>query len=146
MAFNIMRRPYVLIAISTAILVLGLFACLMWPRKSAITVENAERIKEGMALAEVEAILGGPARDESTGPVASVAQPEGIEIALVVSPLMVERIFGKDSRQPLEWRSNQLILLVQFDAQGQVTDWRPIPTRRINESPFEMVGRLLHFW
>jgi hypothetical protein len=36
----------------------------VWPR-TAITRENAERIREGMTLAEVEAILGGPARDEA---------------------------------------------------------------------------------
>jgi hypothetical protein len=32
---------------------------LLWPR-TAITRENADRIQEGMTLANVEAILGGP--------------------------------------------------------------------------------------
>ena len=38
---------------------------LLWPpRPSAITWENFHRLnKTGMTLAEVEAILGGPARD-----------------------------------------------------------------------------------
>src|SRR4051812_12875345 len=50
-----------------AALVAGLLAAwLLWPR-TAITRENAERVQVGMTRAEVEAILGGPARDDSTG-------------------------------------------------------------------------------
>jgi outer membrane protein assembly factor BamE (lipoprotein component of BamABCDE complex) len=40
---------------------------LLWPRPSAITKENANRIQVGMTLQEVEAILGGPARDDTHG-------------------------------------------------------------------------------
>src|SRR5260370_30931418 len=45
---------------------LGLGGWLLWPR-TAITPENAAKIREGMTLLEVEAILGGPGRNESTG-------------------------------------------------------------------------------
>ncbi len=34
----------------------------LWPRPSAITAENTARIRDGMTLDEVEAILGGPAQ------------------------------------------------------------------------------------
>jgi hypothetical protein len=40
---------------------------LLWPR-TVITPDNASRIRQGITIAEVEAILGGPERDESTGP------------------------------------------------------------------------------
>ena len=46
---------------------LGLALWLLWPRESAITEENIASIQIGMTRAQVEAILGGPARDESDG-------------------------------------------------------------------------------
>ena len=46
---------------------LGLALWLLWPREWAITEENIGRIQKGMMRAEVEAILGGPARDDSGG-------------------------------------------------------------------------------
>ena len=42
------------------------------PVQTAINRTNCERIEIGMTLAEVEAILGGPMRDESTGPLAGI--------------------------------------------------------------------------
>src|SRR5262245_10142275 len=53
---------------------LGLTAWLLWPR-TAITRENGEKIHEGMTQAEVEAILGGPARDEASGPLVADSTP-----------------------------------------------------------------------
>lgn len=38
-----------------------------WPRPSRLTAENFDRIREGMTLAEVEALLG-PCGDYRTGP------------------------------------------------------------------------------
>jgi hypothetical protein len=49
------------------LLVAGLGGALPCPR-SAITRENAAKIAKGMTPAQVEAILGGQARNESTGP------------------------------------------------------------------------------
>jgi hypothetical protein len=46
---------------------LGVGVWLVWPQPSAITRENYECIQTGMTRADVEAILGGPARDETTG-------------------------------------------------------------------------------
>ena len=54
------RRRLILVA--TLLLAAGVW--LARPASTQITMENASRIKEGMTLAEVEAILGGPARDE----------------------------------------------------------------------------------
>jgi hypothetical protein len=60
------RRRLLLFGLLAALLVLGAGAWVVWPRM-AITPENAAKIKQGMTLAEVESILGGAARDESTG-------------------------------------------------------------------------------
>jgi hypothetical protein len=53
------------LALAAAVLAVGLIAWLVWPPPSAITRENAAKIRVGMTLAEVEALLGGPARNES---------------------------------------------------------------------------------
>jgi hypothetical protein len=60
------RRQLLLRALCVAVVLLGVGIWLLWPRcpHSAIRQENANRIKVGMTLAEVEQILGGPGRDE----------------------------------------------------------------------------------
>jgi outer membrane protein assembly factor BamE (lipoprotein component of BamABCDE complex) len=64
------RRRLLLFALIAVAVVLAVGVWLLWPR-TAITRENAAKIQAGMTLAEVEAILGGPARDEMTGRVLS---------------------------------------------------------------------------
>src|SRR5690349_6879996 len=59
------RRVFLLLLAPVIGLVIGIW--MLWSR-TAITPANAARIQPGMTLAEVAAILGGPARDESTGP------------------------------------------------------------------------------
>jgi hypothetical protein len=60
-----MRRSFRCLFVLLAALMVGLaVAWLVWPR-SAISAENAARICDGMTLAEVEEILGGPPRDET---------------------------------------------------------------------------------
>ena len=49
-----------------AIVVAGTW--LLLPPPSSVTRVNAAKIKEGMELTDVEAILGGPERDETPGP------------------------------------------------------------------------------
>ncbi len=45
--------------------------------RSAISREAAARIEQGMSLADVEALLGGPPRDESTGPLTADRADDG---------------------------------------------------------------------
>jgi hypothetical protein len=65
------RSRRLLFAVAIAALAIGVWLVwlvwLVWPR-SGITRENAARIQNGMTLEEVEVILGGPARDDATGP------------------------------------------------------------------------------
>jgi hypothetical protein len=58
------RRRLLILAVAGTVVMLAVGAWLFWPR-TAITRENAAKIQRGMTLAEVEAILGGPARDET---------------------------------------------------------------------------------
>jgi hypothetical protein len=60
------RRRFLLFSLA-AVAGLVVAGWLIWPR-TEITRENAAKIKEGMTLAEVEAIFGGPARSESDLP------------------------------------------------------------------------------
>jgi hypothetical protein len=61
-----MTRRRVLLLGSVAVVAALVVTWWALPRPSAIHQENAAKVKEGMTLAEVEAILGGPPRDEST--------------------------------------------------------------------------------
>src|SRR5256885_642573 len=70
------RRRVLLLAVPSTAVALAVAAWLLWPRPSAITPENIDRITDGMALAEVEAILSGPARDE-IGKTSQQIEPDG---------------------------------------------------------------------
>src|SRR4051812_40868610 len=63
------RRRVLVFGIPGAFVAGLVITWLLWPR-TAITADNAAKVREGMTLAEVEALLG-PARDESTGPLAA---------------------------------------------------------------------------
>src|SRR4051812_18163811 len=62
------RRRWLLLGMVVAAAVLAAGLWLIQPPRSAINGENAAKIRRGMTLAEVEAILGGPPRADSTCP------------------------------------------------------------------------------
>ena len=63
-----MRRRTLLVVLAGLTVVVAAGAVVLWPRTpSRITLENCNRIREGMSRAEVEAILGPPG-DYRTGP------------------------------------------------------------------------------
>src|SRR5437868_999234 len=97
------RRRLLLLALPVALVLLGVGAWVLWPR-TAITVENGDRIREGMTRAEVESILGGPERIEATGP---VKYGNGA----------AERTHA----QPGMWMSDHALILMHFDDAGQVS-------------------------
>ena len=64
-----MRRRKLLVVLAGLAVVGAAGAFVLWPWPSSrITLENCNRIREGMSRAEVEAILGPPG-DHSSGPV-----------------------------------------------------------------------------
>jgi hypothetical protein len=99
------------------------------PPRTAITREDAERIQLGMTLATVEAVLGGPARDECTGPIiyhatvirVSHSRPEGLTNV---------------------WQSDTVQLCVVF--RDDVVIYRsPLPVHRVEESLLDILRRVL---
>ncbi len=132
------RRRLLLIGPPAAFVVLGVGAWLLWPR-TAITWENASKIREGMTLAEVETLLGGPARDETTGPVVPADTPEGWFLLRERMPTP-ERRAQPEAR---EWTSEHLMTKTWFDAEDRVVVHAVLVMRRADENPLDMLRRWL---
>ena len=103
------RRRVLLLGSIAIVTAMAVGTWVLWSGPSAISVENAANIREGMTLADVEAILGGPARNETDLPdnfiydaFMMVAGP-GLRIAV-------------DRR----WACRGLIVVVEFDDTGHV--------------------------
>ena len=102
------RNRLVVLALPVALVLLAAGAWLIWPTPSAISLEHAAEIRAGMTVAQVEAILGGPPRDEA---------PQSAEM---------RRIF-QSVRPDLEWSSDQVSVWVYLDADGRVKESHAIP-------------------
>jgi hypothetical protein len=145
------RRRLLLLGLLAVVTVAVLVALrLLWP-PTAITRENAEKIRERMTLAKVEAILGGPARDETVGLVLVGQMPEETEEQRR-PPLArrVELLGGQFFRyaRPLApsqkvWASVSCVIRVDFDSEGLVESWDSMLVRGADESPVEMLRRWL---
>jgi hypothetical protein len=144
------RRRHLLLAMPATLVTLAVGAWLFWPR-TAITPENAARIQPGMTLAEVEVILGGPARDESTGPLTADA-PDDEEPRDLIGALRVMDFETADAARwraipvrspPLLWRSYRLIVRVELDAAGRVGSSDSLPVDVADESPIDRLRRWL---
>src|SRR5262245_43912220 len=100
-------RRLLLLALPAAGLALGLVALLPGTSPSAITLENAGKIRVGMTLAEVEALLGGPQRNETDH--------------------FIDITRRADSKC---WASSHIIVIVELDEGGRVTRHDEFPPRR----------------
>jgi hypothetical protein len=128
-----MTRRQLLFAMPGALVLLGVVWVALWHAKprTAITRENAARIQEGMTLAEVETILGGPATGQpTTRPWVTFPDPSG---------WMSQRTSDKDQR--VWWCTNEIHVGVTVNANGQITSCRCWNVRP--ESQLEMVRRRL---
>ena len=125
---------------------------LLWPRPS-ITRENAAKIGIGMTLGEVEALLGGPERIETTGPLEGDADDNGDDgpdaerlaserflVALTHTTRSRRSRMGSSRRT---WGSDRVAIFVVFDADERVIDFAARPLRRAPESPLDMLRRWL---
>jgi hypothetical protein len=137
------RTRRLLIALPVALALSLAVAWLVWPR-TAITRENAEKIQEGMTLAEVETILGGPPRDETTGPV--VLDPDLIEPGAgwegSLQGRWLDFMFVEPPAKRVMWHSDQVVVWVPWHA-GCVNACDYFPLRRADESPIDMIRRWL---
>jgi hypothetical protein len=121
------RRRLLLFGLFAGLTVLGVGVSLIRPRPTAITPENAAKIQEGMTLDEVEAILGGPARHETTGLTASAG--DGWK-----PPAHLEHV---------EWHSDQAWVKVYFRENGCAAASHWWPVRRVQESYLATLRRWL---
>jgi hypothetical protein len=141
-------RRLLLLGLPAIVAVALVTAWLLWPRM-AITRENAAKVQLGLTLAEAEVILGGPARDETTGPVNldPAATSDAVEQAWVTEKVV--RVWEDaldrqdDTPRSLWWKSNNVALRVRFDPQGCVSESLAFPMRRVDESPLAMLHRWL---
>src|SRR5260370_5738376 len=121
------RRRLLLFGLLAGSLALGAGLWLLWPR-SAITRENAAKIQEEMTLAEVEAILGGPERDDSSGPLCEVESGEAGRLGAG---------WYKSARRGQRrkaWGSNEVIVILDV-ADDRLLPFLPvIPVRRDSEN------------
>jgi hypothetical protein len=136
------RRNLLLFAVSVLAATLAVGTCLLWPT-TQITRDSAARIREGMALADVETILVGRARDESTGPImADLPEEEKNELAVREMSWNYADL-GYNTPEPIVWTSNRAVIRVDLDFAGRVRLVRVLPVRRVQEHPVEMLRRWL---
>jgi hypothetical protein len=120
----------------TAATVAGLVtAWLLWPRP-AITRENAAKIQVGMTSAEVEAILGGPPRNEFFD-----WAREDTEPPKPGTWIRDERV--SDTPELKEWHSQYVYVVVRWDDDGRVRSCQVTPMRPAHPGVFLMLRRWL---
>lgn len=136
------RRRFLLVFLAAVLAGLAFGVWLLWPPEpvSEINQEHAARIRPGMTLAEVEAILGGPARREGDGPIepdyeafASVADLEQHLKATV-------RLTGRGAKL---WRSHRAMIWVAFNADGRVCETTWCPARFQRHAALELIRQWL---
>src|SRR5579859_1727961 len=89
MGSGMTKKRWFLVLACVLILGIGIAAYGMWPRESAINAENAAKIRPGQSLWEVEVILGGPERDDSSGPV-TLLTPDDDHTSWDDRPILVD--------------------------------------------------------
>jgi hypothetical protein len=115
-----------------------------WPR-SPINRENAAQLVPGLPLAEVERILGGPARNDATGPITTdpTGHPSDGPLLWRTYAYRMRSLWDRP-RETKEWWSNTLVVRVDLDGDARVERCECIAVRRINESPLDMIRRWLN--
>jgi hypothetical protein len=117
----------------------GVVAYVAWPRtSSSINAENYSLLRPGMRHDEVEAILGGPARNECTGPI-EVDMDEG-DPRHDLDPAVWYVVTGGPWNRCQEWRSDVLLVSVCYE-DGRVVELESLPVRRVYESPLDLIRR-----
>jgi len=128
----------VLLLGSAAVVVVGLAIGVwtLWPR-TAITEENAAKLRPGMTLAEVEAILGGPARIETTGPTRA-------EVDMDEQRRFDRFMLRQDSeRRVVSWHSDTVATYALCGPEGHLIEVFACRVHRAPESFLDVFRRYL---
>jgi hypothetical protein len=132
-------RRFLFLSLSAVAVGLAVAAWLLWPR-TAITRENGAKIEKGMTLAEVEATLGGPAREESAGPMVLNINKHGPNSDMPWDDLATLLTGGDRVRS---WRADPVMIRVLLDPGDRVVACRSFAVHRPEESPLAMLRRWL---
>ncbi len=132
------RHRFLFPFLATVLVGLAIMAWLLWPRPTAINRENAAKIQEGMTLAEVEAILGGPPRDDGVGLLA-FQRADGTEGTMPRSE------FNDSLNLPDEkhWLSDEVLIGITLDQAGRVAGVTVEPVQLASEGPLDRLRRWL---
>ena len=94
-----------------------------------------------MTLAEVEVILGGPARDDSSG-LYEVLFDEHVAVAVADDVPGQTGPFGEDAKHPPRvWTSDRFIIRLWLDADDRVIAGHAAPVRRNQENLLDRIRR-----
>jgi hypothetical protein len=138
------RLPFALLAVLMLVGV-GIAPFVMWPTPpaTAITRENAARIKPGMTRAEVEALLGGPERHEADG----ILKPDpGQKLAPGVAPERVEDLMHPEvftDASVCRWKTNNLMIVVYFGDDDRVSGCDCYSAQLVNPTILDRLRRWL---
>jgi hypothetical protein len=119
-------------------------AYVVWPRPSQFNAAAAAKVEVGMDLATVETILGGPARDESTGPLATADSKDDAtgKLDLLLMRAMEQSGGGWPLPVTQEWVSDSVIIHIGF-VNGRAGVPEVVPVRRVHETPWATLRRWL---
>ncbi len=139
-------RHFLFLSLVSVVVALAVGLWLLWPR-TAITRENAAKIKVGMTLAEVESILGGPDRDEGTGTFIYTDESrewDGARGNGVITATTNVRKDGSEYQGRRMWKSDTVMILIDFNEEILVSNTESIGLAPVAESPLDMLRRWLH--
>jgi hypothetical protein len=135
-------RRVLFFALTIAALLLGV-GWLLWSR-TAITRDNAAKIREGMTVAEVEAVLGGPARQETSRKLELEPLPGEQDTHTRRAEWDSRYSFCKaDDVQPLYWCSDEVIIVILVDSENRVKRVDATSVRPASEPVIDRLRRLL---
>jgi hypothetical protein len=142
-----LRRRRLLLVGLAAVAVVGVaiaFVLLVPHPHAGITLENNERIRPGMTLEEVEAILGGPPGDYTDGRFKPLLTPavveESVQTYIGPSPSATARPPGRWEC----WVGEGITVWVRTDGSGHVTRRELEGATAVEQTLWDRLCRLLH--
>ncbi len=103
--------------------VVALAAFVLWPRPTGVKWKQLDRIRRGMTLGEVEAIVGPPGNYQ-TG-------PSTLDLTFSDPTTQAHRRWGNPA---VIWASDEAHALIEFDNSGRVSEWSFIATEKTSPS------------
>jgi len=135
------RRRFVLLVSLGCLVAVAAYA--VWSRPSAINAATAAKIEVGMDLKTVETMLGGPARDEPTGPLGTAeCEDDTTGVRHLNAMLFFHDVLLVEDAVQLEWVSDAAdVRIVFIDGKAQPPECFAV--RRVHDGPWAMLRRWL---